>query len=754
MPRVSRGGGCGLLWLLVTALGLASVSYFQRTTQNGESSHRDPDLLPETPRDGRLRCAAGERLSAGLAFGVADGVAAVRERFERRNVSRTRDVDEGPAWRRHRIEVLAGAMRVAGRIANDGLGVNATSAAAIGELLPPSPMYRRYVPHTDDARSSPRSVTLATLCISKRQGHTKGCDTEAVCELNLMYLRICEVLPGDIRGGQHDVAMFRDASLGPYSLSLPACAAVVGAPRLASLLSRRCLESNYWRKFMEEVSGRSPTDHPFRAPLASVSRLDRIFHAQTLLGAANTSTHQEEDVAADEDDTTTAVPLAANLGSPRLCTTTARDQAPSSGVGSQPCAHHPIGFFVPRANIAHAVERRKLFAFLPYVPGHFVGQNAINSYTLSYEDEWLSFQLHRVSYYAWTNRRGGFDCMRHYEILAAGAIPFFVDYDVTPCNTMRQFPWRLVHLGMTLAGVGDALERNTEPSRRIGVEEYAGFREKEEFAAYFGRYRRQVSNRFWYRESKYVHFLRPGIVAFSRFNATAYFEIADALLEYTRRYLSAASAARYVLERMHGSSLDLANSQVFETVRRARSKPVLLIARVEFDYLHQTLEQGLAELRIPTVVWGHNISFAHQRDLSKTPWDNSEPSASRYRATHIAAHLADVRLNRLPGFGWFYGFRVDPRFSRHVPATEESHKAIQSGIANGEFSRVIYTYLYPEQQCDEYPFWDEVTTALTPEKRAFLSHTDDHQDPDKGSMSCCRHGTVFKRELRDVPCSG
>lgn len=45
--------------------------------------------------------------------------------------------------------------------------------------------------------------------------------------------------------------------------------------------------------------------------------------------------------------------------------------------------------------------------------------------------------------FALTTKKGGWDCLRHYEILAAGAVPFFPDIHLCPSTTMVTWPRRL-----------------------------------------------------------------------------------------------------------------------------------------------------------------------------------------------------------------------------------------------------------------------------------------------------------------------
>jgi len=49
--------------------------------------------------------------------------------------------------------------------------------------------------------------------------------------------------------------------------------------------------------------------------------------------------------------------------------------------------------------------------------------------------------------------KGGWDCMRHYEILANGCIPYFIDLDQCDVRTMAFLPKELIKEAMNLPGV-------------------------------------------------------------------------------------------------------------------------------------------------------------------------------------------------------------------------------------------------------------------------------------------------------------
>ena len=47
-------------------------------------------------------------------------------------------------------------------------------------------------------------------------------------------------------------------------------------------------------------------------------------------------------------------------------------------------------------------------------------------------------------FFAYTNKKGGWDCLRHYEILANGCIPIFKNLDNSPKYTITTLPKELI----------------------------------------------------------------------------------------------------------------------------------------------------------------------------------------------------------------------------------------------------------------------------------------------------------------------
>jgi hypothetical protein len=74
-----------------------------------------------------------------------------------------------------------------------------------------------------------------------------------------------------------------------------------------------------------------------------------------------------------------------------------------------------------------------------------------NSYNNNYNESWFAF----------TYKKGGYDCLRHYEILANNTIPFYIDIEKIPLKTMTTFPKKIVKKAM------DALVNKSDISGNV-----------------------------------------------------------------------------------------------------------------------------------------------------------------------------------------------------------------------------------------------------------------------------------------------
>jgi hypothetical protein len=96
----------------------------------------------------------------------------------------------------------------------------------------------------------------------------------------------------------------------------------------------------------------------------------------------------------------------------------------------------PLPYSIPREKITASVPTRKKHVLADLVPG------LRETYRFGAGQERQYYEMYRDSYFALTWRRGGWDCLRHYEILAAGCIPIFPDLDECPAATLASYPKR------------------------------------------------------------------------------------------------------------------------------------------------------------------------------------------------------------------------------------------------------------------------------------------------------------------------
>ena len=116
----------------------------------------------------------------------------------------------------------------------------------------------------------------------------------------------------------------------------------------------------------------------------------------------------------------------------------------------------PISFAIFRphdfAEAAAIGCRAKLQTWAPLVPGR-VETYAWKTMTYNRTMEQSYYRQYGESLFGITIAKKGWDCMRHYEILASGTVPFFVDIDQLPDGTLFSFPTTLVKQAMGLPGM-------------------------------------------------------------------------------------------------------------------------------------------------------------------------------------------------------------------------------------------------------------------------------------------------------------
>ena len=119
---------------------------------------------------------------------------------------------------------------------------------------------------------------------------------------------------------------------------------------------------------------------------------------------------------------------------------------------------HPISFSIPREKIVTAIPTKtKLLSSL--IPGD------VSTYLYNTETEY--YDEYKKSLFALTHKKGGWDCLRHYEIIACGTIPYFPDIDKCPPNTLTTLPKDLLLEGnaLYLSFIGKKYDRLSHPEK-------------------------------------------------------------------------------------------------------------------------------------------------------------------------------------------------------------------------------------------------------------------------------------------------
>lgn len=93
----------------------------------------------------------------------------------------------------------------------------------------------------------------------------------------------------------------------------------------------------------------------------------------------------------------------------------------------------PISFAIPTTKVYFNKIKTKNYSFItPLDPKTYV-----------YNDESSYYKDYQQARFAVTLKKAGWDCMRHYEIMANGCIPYFVNIETCPLNTLKFFPKQL-----------------------------------------------------------------------------------------------------------------------------------------------------------------------------------------------------------------------------------------------------------------------------------------------------------------------
>ena len=121
----------------------------------------------------------------------------------------------------------------------------------------------------------------------------------------------------------------------------------------------------------------------------------------------------------------------------------------------------PINFCIPKELIVSSIPKKEK-DYASIIPG--------NSSTYIYTEEEPYYEDYKKSYFGLTSKKGGWDCLRHYEILMNGCIPFFTDLELCPPTIMQRFPKQLVLSAMNKIKKEDDLSfYNSQVETLLGI---------------------------------------------------------------------------------------------------------------------------------------------------------------------------------------------------------------------------------------------------------------------------------------------
>jgi hypothetical protein len=443
----------------------------------------------------------------------------------------------------------------------------------------------------------------------------------------------------------------------PHPLSLRRCLLRRGFVALDSRLPARCRRSAYWRQFYE------------RLPTRSV-------------------------------DSTLSMPRLAEHGyvPPQHRTFLRNVPVLNCSNLDRPFVAFPISYAMPAELFVARVPDVKVWDFFP------VATRLHEKGPFRSVDESLVHELYRRSLFGFTHRRGGWDCWRHLEIIAAGALPYMPDLGHCGPLCLAFYPKHLFRQALALDGVAH-LGSLTGPHSRLASNAQA-------LNPNYFVTRPEVTSPQWVD-------VVPGAtlrVNRDRFNVSAYRELVAGMLVYGRRFLTTRALVSYIL---HNIGLE-------------EPRSVLLMVRPQQDYMEFAVEHGLASL-------GINYTVNHHRD-----WLRQVPGAGTERALDRRRRLS--KLDEHHGRGIGYAFRL-PTTTR----VQADLATLASEIQSGVFDLVMYAYLWPP--AGQLPLMDTVSARGV--RVAIVDGNDNLSGEDTTHLArdASQYGTYFGRELSSGPCT-
>lgn len=336
---------------------------------------------------------------------------------------------------------------------------------------------------------------------------------------------------------------------------------------------------------------------------------------------------------------------------------------------------HPITFAIPSDYIVPAVPH-KTKSFGKVIPG-----NKSTYFTLTEESSYFDDMKH--SLYAPTYKKGGWDCLRHLEILASGCLPLFTDIEHCPKYALAAHPKKLYALLLKTPGL--QITHDAATNRLIPTS-----------------YELATSS----SEARLL-----------------YSTVAAALLQYTRNVFTTEAMAGYVIERMTAYSQGRIKSG-------AKPRAVLYLTHQDHDmdkgdYLTDMVLHGLKKLLGDEGV----TDFPRRECLYK-------PLSAFLTSDYFA------EKNKLYGMGYTIGLNLDS-FALN---SERDAATIRHKIVNRHYDMVILGSGHRDGWAAKLHFWDLICQHYHPLEVGWIDGSDkpSHRKLLEKYSACAGH--MFSRE--------
>ena len=117
----------------------------------------------------------------------------------------------------------------------------------------------------------------------------------------------------------------------------------------------------------------------------------------------------------------------------------------------------PIHFAIPSEKLCDATQKTKFMAFI----------DPMDTTTYIYDNEADYYADYRSSLFGRTQKKAGWDCLRHYEIMANFCLPYFVNLEFCPDTIMTRLPKKELLVAKTMLEYKDGKLFHSSEGERL-----------------------------------------------------------------------------------------------------------------------------------------------------------------------------------------------------------------------------------------------------------------------------------------------